>query len=88
MEDVDGVGREVFHGLHLHLLGIADLDVDEAHGSEEGFNLVFSILFGGAEEVFLLDKVEGRWLIAGLTVLEENPEAAPAPTPDYSQLEG
>ncbi len=34
-----------------------------------------------------LAKVDGRWLIAALTVLEENPEEEPLPTPDYSQLE-
>ena len=34
-----------------------------------------------------LNKVEGRWLISGLTVLEENPEEEVLPTPDYSQLE-
>lgn len=35
-----------------------------------------------------LAKVEGSWLITGLTVLEENPEEEVRPTPDYSQLQG
>ena len=35
-----------------------------------------------------LIKVEGRWLIDSLTVLEENPAEEARPTPDYSQLEG
>ena len=34
-----------------------------------------------------LVKVEGKWLIAGLEVLEENPPEEVRPTPDYSQLE-
>lgn len=33
------------------------------------------------------EKIEGKWLITGLTVLERNPEPEPASTPDYSQLE-
>ena len=36
----------------------------------------------------LLTKSEGRWLISGIKVLEEDPEEEPLPTPDYSQLEG
>lgn len=35
-----------------------------------------------------LSKVEGRWLISGLDILEENPQQEVLPTPDYSQLEG
>lgn len=35
-----------------------------------------------------LKKVEGRWLINGLIVVEENPPEEARPTPDYSQLEG
>ena len=35
-----------------------------------------------------LKKVEGRWLIDSLTVVEENPPEEARPTPDYSQLEG
>lgn len=34
-----------------------------------------------------LIKVEGRWLIDSLIVLEENPPEEVRPTPDYSQLE-
>ncbi len=34
-----------------------------------------------------LVKVEGRWLISSLAVVEENPEEEARPTPDYSQLE-
>lgn len=34
-----------------------------------------------------LTKVEGRWLISGLTVIDEDPEEEPLPTPDYSRLE-
>lgn len=34
-----------------------------------------------------LEKVEGRWYITKLTVLETNPTVEPAPTPDYSQLQ-
>ncbi|MBO4880031.1 MAG: hypothetical protein IK064_05930 [Clostridia bacterium] len=34
-----------------------------------------------------LEKLEGRWYITKITVLETNPEAEPRPTPDYSQLE-
>lgn len=34
-----------------------------------------------------LIKVEGRWLINSLTVVEEYPEEDVLPTPDYSQLE-
>lgn len=35
-----------------------------------------------------LVKVEGRWLISSLMVLEEAPAEEARPTPDYSQLEG
>jgi len=35
-----------------------------------------------------LTKTEGRWLISGITVLEENPQEDVLPTPDYSRLEG
>ncbi|MCR5808659.1 MAG: hypothetical protein K6G56_03765 [Clostridiales bacterium] len=35
-----------------------------------------------------LVKNEGKWLIAGLEVIEENPAEEARPTPDYSQLEG
>ena len=35
----------------------------------------------------ILTKVEGRWLISGLGVLEENVEEEALPTPDYSRLE-
>lgn len=35
-----------------------------------------------------LVKVDGRWLIDSLSVVEENPEGEVLPTPDYSQLEG
>jgi hypothetical protein len=34
-----------------------------------------------------LEKIEGRWYITKLTVLEEDPQIDPRPTPDYSQLE-
>ena len=34
-----------------------------------------------------LEKLEGRWYITKLTVLEEMPPEDPRPTPDYSQLE-
>ena len=34
-----------------------------------------------------LEKLEGRWYITKLTVLEQLPEEDPRPTPDYSQLE-
>lgn len=34
-----------------------------------------------------LEKIESRWYITKLTVLELNPEEEPRPTPDYSQLE-
>ncbi len=34
-----------------------------------------------------LKKVEGRWLIDSLSVVEENPPEQARPTPDYSQLE-
>ena len=34
-----------------------------------------------------LEKVEGRWYITELEVLEVDPEIEPRPTPDYSQLE-
>lgn len=34
-----------------------------------------------------LEKVEGRWYITELEVLELSPEVEPRPTPDYSQLE-
>lgn len=33
------------------------------------------------------EKVDGKWLITGLTVLERDPEPDPANTPDLSQLE-
>lgn len=36
----------------------------------------------------VLSKVEGRWLISALTVLEEDPPEEVLPTPDYGQLEG
>lgn len=35
----------------------------------------------------LLEKVEGRWIITNITLVELNPEPEPANTPDYSQLE-
>ena len=35
-----------------------------------------------------LKKVEGRWLIDSLMVVEEDPPEEARPTPDYSQLEG
>ncbi|MBR0157001.1 MAG: hypothetical protein IJM20_05745 [Clostridia bacterium] len=34
-----------------------------------------------------LQKTDGRWYITKLTVLEDDPEIEPRPTPDYSQLE-
>lgn len=34
-----------------------------------------------------LKRIEGRWLIDSLTVVERNPEDEVLPTPDYSQLE-
>lgn len=34
-----------------------------------------------------LKRIDGRWLIDSLTVLERNPEDEVLPTPDYSQLE-
>ena len=34
-----------------------------------------------------LEKIDGRWYITKLTVLEEMPDEDPRPTPDYSQLE-
>lgn len=34
-----------------------------------------------------LEKIEGRWYITELEVLELDPETDPRPTPDYSQLE-
>lgn len=35
-----------------------------------------------------LEKIEGRWFISEIEVLEVNPEEETKPTPDYSQLEG
>ena len=35
-----------------------------------------------------LVKLDGRWLIDSLTVVEENPPEEVRPTPDYSQIEG
>ena len=35
-----------------------------------------------------LVKIEGRWLIDSLAIVEENPPEEVKPTPDYSQLEG
>lgn len=34
-----------------------------------------------------LVKVDGRWLISNLIVIEESPEEEARPTPDYSQIE-
>ena len=34
-----------------------------------------------------LVKIDGRWLIDSLTVVEENPPEEVRPTPDYSQIE-
>ena len=36
----------------------------------------------------VLSKTEGRWLISGLTVLEQDLQEEALPTPDYSQLQG
>ena len=59
---------------------IASADVD----AEEG---AVAPAWTPVRYAIVLSKIEGRWLISDLTVLEENPEEEVLPTPDYSQLE-
>ena len=40
-----------------------------------------------AKYAIKLRKISGRWYISDMILLEENPEEAPLPTPDYSKLE-